>query len=142
MTTSSPSVLPARNQRPWWRDAVVYQIYARSFADSSGDGIGDIEGIRTKLDYLQWLGVDAIWLTPFYLSPWNDGGYDVADLAVTPERISPQERRAHHASRRARPCWVVLPDVTSGHRRGIGPVPQEYSGQHSRRSGQPYHRSA
>jgi alpha-glucosidase len=63
----------------WWRSAVVYQIYARSFADSNGDGIGDLPGIRDRLPYLRDLGVDALWLTPFYRSPMIDGGYDVAD---------------------------------------------------------------
>lgn len=65
--------------RPWWRDAVVYQVYIRSFADSNGDGIGDINGIRSKLPYLSRLGIDALWITPWYLSPQADGGYDVTD---------------------------------------------------------------
>ncbi|GAA0387956.1 glycoside hydrolase family 13 protein [Microbispora corallina] len=64
---------------PWWRDAVVYEIYVRSFADASGDGTGDLAGIRSRLPYLAELGIDAIWLTPFYPSPMADGGYDVAD---------------------------------------------------------------
>lgn len=64
----------------WSRDAVVYQIYPRSFADSSGDGIGDLPGITARLPLLAGLGVDAIWLSPFYRSPMNDGGYDVADF--------------------------------------------------------------
>src|SRR5688500_5205533 len=64
---------------PWWRSAVVYQIYVRSFADSDGDGVGDLPGIRSRLPYLRDLGVDAIWLTPFYPSPGADHGYDVAD---------------------------------------------------------------
>ena len=64
---------------PWWRTAVIYQIYIRSFADGDGDGIGDIAGIRSRLPYLRDLGVDAIWITPFYPSPMADGGYDVAD---------------------------------------------------------------
>lgn len=63
----------------WWRDSVVYEIYVRSFADSNGDGIGDLPGIRSRLPYLKDLGVDAVWLTPFYPSPMADGGYDVAD---------------------------------------------------------------
>ena len=63
----------------WWRDAVTYQIYIRSFADANGDGKGDVEGIRSKLPYLKKLGVDAIWITPWYPSPQNDHGYDVAD---------------------------------------------------------------
>ncbi|MEU4577419.1 glycoside hydrolase family 13 protein [Nonomuraea sp. NPDC023979] len=63
----------------WWRDAVVYQVYPRSFADANGDGVGDLEGVRLRLGYLKRLGVDAIWLSPFYTSPMADGGYDVAD---------------------------------------------------------------
>nr|WP_141850474.1 glycoside hydrolase family 13 protein [Lapillicoccus jejuensis] len=63
----------------WWRDAVVYQIYPRSFADGDGDGIGDLLGIRSRLPYLADLGVDAVWLSPFYPSPLADGGYDVVD---------------------------------------------------------------
>ena len=60
--------------KQWWRDAVIYQLYIRSFADSDGDGIGDIDGIRSRLDYLAALGVDAIWITPWYPSPQADGG--------------------------------------------------------------------
>lgn len=63
----------------WWQTAVVYEIYPRSFADASGDGIGDLAGIRSRLDHLAWLGVDAIWIAPFYPSPMADCGYDVAD---------------------------------------------------------------
>src|SRR6266542_4968961 len=65
--------------RPWWRDAVCYEIYIRSFADGDGDGVGDLGGIRSRLPYLRDLGVDALWITPFYPSPMADGGYDVAD---------------------------------------------------------------
>nr|WP_231405203.1 glycoside hydrolase family 13 protein [Actinomadura viridis] len=63
----------------WWRDAVIYQVYVRSFADSDGDGIGDLAGVRARLPHLVELGVDAVWLTPFYTSPMADFGYDVAD---------------------------------------------------------------
>jgi alpha-glucosidase len=63
----------------WWRDGVIYQIYPRSFADSNGDGVGDLPGILSRLDYLQWLGVDAIWLSPIYPSPMADWGYDVSN---------------------------------------------------------------
>ncbi|MFF3666722.1 glycoside hydrolase family 13 protein [Microtetraspora malaysiensis] len=63
----------------WWRDAVIYQVYVRSFADGNGDGVGDLLGVRSRLRYLAELGVDAIWLTPFFTSPMADFGYDVAD---------------------------------------------------------------
>ena len=66
-------------ERPWWQSAVIYQIYPRSFQDSNGDGIGDLAGITERADYLQWLGVDAVWISPFYPSPMADFGYDVAD---------------------------------------------------------------
>src|SRR5688572_17019418 len=81
MSALSPDLLPAE-QVPatrWWRDAVIYQLYVRSFADGNGDGIGDLLGVRSRLRYLADLGVDAVWLTPFYPSPMADFGYDVAD---------------------------------------------------------------
>ena len=65
--------------QPWWKGAAIYQIYPRSFADSNGDGIGDLPGITAHLDYVATLGVDAIWLSPFFTSPMRDFGYDVAD---------------------------------------------------------------
>ncbi|MEV1329064.1 glycoside hydrolase family 13 protein [Micromonospora costi] len=77
MTASHPT--PPSTDHDWWRSAVVYQVYVRSFADANGDGIGDLQGIRRRLPYLRGLGVDALWLTPFYTSPMVDGGYDVAD---------------------------------------------------------------
>jgi alpha-glucosidase len=70
---------------PWWRRAVVYQVYIRSFADGNGDGIGDIAGLRARLPYLAGLGVDGLWINPWYRSPMRDGGYDVADFhAIDP----------------------------------------------------------
>ena len=77
----------ARSSHDWWRDAVVYQVYPRSFADSTGDGIGDIPGLIDRLDYLVDLGVDAIWISPFYTSPLNDGGYDVEDYRSIDARL-------------------------------------------------------
>ncbi|WP_019064443.1 glycoside hydrolase family 13 protein [Streptomyces prunicolor] len=86
----APTPNPAQAKRSdrrgdWWRDAVIYQVYPRSFADSNGDGMGDLEGVRARLPYLRDLGIDAVWLSPFYASPQADAGYDVADYrAVDP----------------------------------------------------------
>ena len=80
MTAQTDSTQAAASEATrWWRDAVIYQIYVRSFADGNGDGIGDLPGIRSRLPYLAGLGVDAVWLTPFFSSPMADFGYDVAD---------------------------------------------------------------
>ncbi len=78
-------------QPQWWRDAAIYQIYVRSFADSNGDGEGDLAGIRERLPHLAELGVDALWLTPFYVSPLADGGYDVADYRDVDPRFGTLE---------------------------------------------------
>lgn len=81
----SPIPTPGSTHSAWWASAVVYQIYPRSFADANGDGMGDLAGVTAKLPYLQQLGVDAVWLSPFYKSPQADAGYDVADYrAVDP----------------------------------------------------------
>ncbi|MFJ4438934.1 glycoside hydrolase family 13 protein [Streptomyces sp. NPDC088923] len=88
----APAVLPAQAGpaapapgADWWREAVIYQVYPRSFADANGDGMGDLAGIRARLPHLRDLGVDAVWLSPFYASPQADAGYDVADYrAVDP----------------------------------------------------------
>ena len=83
--TTDAAVATVARRRDWWRDAVIYQVYPRSFADSNGDGMGDLEGVRRRLPYLRDLGVDAVWLSPFYASPQADAGYDVADYrAVDP----------------------------------------------------------
>ncbi|MFR9673899.1 glycoside hydrolase family 13 protein [Streptomyces sp. TR06-5] len=82
LTAPAVTGLPPRTTRTtdqWWRDAVIYQVYVRSFLDSTGDGIGDLAGVRAGLPYLKKLGVDGIWLSPFYPSPQHDHGYDVAD---------------------------------------------------------------
>jgi alpha-glucosidase len=68
-----------RAERPWWETGVVYQVYPRSFADSDGDGVGDLAGLTARLDHLACLGVDAVWLSPFYRSPMRDFGYDISD---------------------------------------------------------------
>ena len=76
---------PGHPRSGWWQDAVIYQVYPRSFADGDGDGMGDLDGVRRRLPYLRELGVDAVWLSPFYASPQADAGYDVADYrAIDP----------------------------------------------------------
>jgi maltose alpha-D-glucosyltransferase/alpha-amylase len=67
------------NDHDWYKDAIFYEIYVRGFYDSDGDGVGDFRGLTAKLDYLEWLGVDCLWLLPFYESPLRDGGYDISD---------------------------------------------------------------
>jgi len=67
------------NQLKWWQETIIYQIYPRSFRDSDGDGLGDLKGIISKLDYLKELGVGAVWLCPVYASPNEDNGYDISD---------------------------------------------------------------
>ena len=62
----------------WWKRGIIYQIYLRSFLDTNGDGIGDLEGVISRLDYLAWLGVDAIWISPIFPSPMADSGYETA----------------------------------------------------------------
>jgi oligo-1,6-glucosidase len=79
MCTSANAENSKGNERVWWKEAVVYQIYPRSFKDSNGDGVGDLRGIISKLDYLKSLGVDVIWLNPIYGSPNDDNGYDISD---------------------------------------------------------------
>jgi len=101
----------------WWRDAVVYQIYPRSFRDANGDGVGDLDGIRQQLAYLAWLGVDALWLSPFYPSPMHDFGYDVSDyvgvdpLFGTLEDFDNLVHEAHELHLRVIVDWV--PNHTS-----------------------------
>src|ERR1700751_3948705 len=85
-TPQTPQSTSKSAQQEWWKHAVIYEIYPRSFQDSNGDGIGDINGITSRLDYLHDLGVNAIWITPMYPSPGVDYGYDISDYtAIDPE---------------------------------------------------------
>lgn len=68
---------------PWWKRGVVHQIYPRSYQDTTGNGVGDLEGIRRRLDHLAWLGVDALWIGPIFPSPMRDFGYDVTDYRAS-----------------------------------------------------------
>lgn len=78
-------------EKAWWKEAVVYQIYPRSFCDSNGDGIGDIQGIISKLDYIRDLGIDIIWLSPVYQSPNDDNGYDISDYQAIMDEFGTME---------------------------------------------------
>lgn len=78
--STAPRDLPLPAAEPWWKGAVIYQIYPRSFADANGDGVGDLPGITARLDHVADLGVDAIWVSPFFTSPMRDFGYDIADF--------------------------------------------------------------
>jgi alpha-glucosidase len=105
---------PARDE-PWWKSGVLYQIYPRSFADSNADGTGDIGGIIDRLDYLQWLGVDGIWLSPITVSPNADWGYDVADYcAVQPDLGTMADFDRLVAEARGRDIRVLL-DIVPNH---------------------------
>jgi len=99
----------------WWRDGIIYQIYPRSFADSNNDGIGDLQGIISKLDYLQTLGVDAIWLSPIYPSPDVDFGYDVADYTdIDPKFGTMKDFEALVKEARKRDIHIIL-DLVLNH---------------------------
>ena len=81
MPTDAGAATAVLNAEPeWFKTAVFYEVLVRSFKDSNSDGVGDFRGLTEKLDYLQWLGVDVIWLLPFYNSPLRDGGYDISDF--------------------------------------------------------------
>lgn len=105
---------------PWWKEATIYQIYPRSFFDSNGDGEGDLQGITSKLHYVQELGVDAIWLSPFYTSPNKDGGYDVAD----PRNVDPRFGNLEDAKK------LIEVAHSLGLRVLIDVVPNHFSDQH------------
>lgn len=116
MAYAQPSTAPA-----WWRGAVIYEVYPRSFADGNGDGTGDLAGLRAHLPYLRDLGVDAIWVTPWYVSPLADGGYDVADYrAIDPAFGTLEEAEA-----------LIADALALGIRTIIDIVPNHVSEQHA-----------
>ena len=107
-----PGVRGPAGSRPWWKHAVFYEIYPRSFADSNGDGIGDLNGIASRLDYLKDLGVDAIWITPCYPSPQVDFGYDVSDYENIDPMYGTLQDFDHMEMKRANTAsaslWILL----------------------------------
>jgi Glycosidases len=114
-TPAAPPVIGRNAHQDWWRTALIYQIYPRSFADGNGDGIGDLRGVLDHLDHLHDLGVDAIWFSPFYPSPQWDNGYDVSDyFDINPEYGTLEEfdevlSRAHGMGMR------IIIDVVPNH---------------------------
>src|SRR5919109_1036280 len=115
LSSQVPVSCAAMDSAGWWRNGVLYQIYPRSFADSDGDGIGDLRGILARLDHLEWLGVDAIWLNPTMPSPNDDWGYDVADYcAVHPDLGTLEDLDALVAEAGRRGIRVLL-DLVPNH---------------------------
>ena len=104
-STQPAAAVPGPTGAEWWRGAVIYQVYPRSFADSDGDGIGDLPGIAARLPYLARLGVDAVWLSPFYRSPQADAGYDVADYLYQGEELGLPEHTTMAAHHRQDPAF-------------------------------------
>jgi alpha-glucosidase len=100
---------------PWWRHAAVYQVYIRSFADGNGDGTGDLAGLRSRLGYLASLGVDAVWVNPWYVSPLNDGGYDVADYRDIDPRFGTVDEAEELIEEARRHGLRVLVDLVPNH---------------------------
>jgi len=115
-TTRGRSIdVVAGQTRPWWQGAVIYQIYPRSFQDTNSDGIGDLRGILQRLDYLAWLGVDAIWISPFFPSPMADFGYDISNYTdVDPRFGTLQDFDELIAAAQARGLRVIL-DLVPNH---------------------------
>jgi maltose alpha-D-glucosyltransferase/alpha-amylase len=104
-----------RNDPLWFKDAVFYEIYVRGFYDSNADGIGDFRGLTEKLDYLEWLGIDCIWLLPMYASPLRDGGYDIADFyAMLPEYGTVEDFKTFLAAAHTRGIRVIT-DLVVNH---------------------------
>ncbi|MGB5504055.1 MAG: alpha-amylase family glycosyl hydrolase, partial [Polyangiales bacterium] len=104
-----------QSELPWWKRTTVYQIYPRSFSDQTGDGIGDLPGIIERLDYVKWLGLETIWLSPFFSSPQADFGYDISDhFSIAPEYGSLEDCRRLIDEIHARGMKVVF-DMVLNH---------------------------
>lgn len=101
--------------KKWWHDKVAYQIYPKSFLDTNGDGIGDLRGVIRRLDYLKELGVDIIWLSPIYQSPFVDQGYDISDYyAIAPEFGTMADFDELLAETKKRGMYIIMDLVSAG----------------------------
>ena len=99
----------------WWQSSVIYEIYPKSFYDTNNDGIGDLKGVEKKLPYLKELGIDAIWLTPIYLSPQIDNGYDVADYRTVDPMFGNNQDLKELIDRAHRLNIKVILDMVANH---------------------------
>ena len=105
----------------WLADAVIYQVYPQSYADSNGDGIGDLPGLTDRLEYLQWLGVNTVWLNPLFTSPFDDAGYDITDYYSVAARYGTgDDLAALIDAARSRGIRVML-DLVPGHTSHLHP---------------------
>ena len=102
-------------RKQWWHDKVAYQIYPKSFMDSNGDGIGDLRGIISKLDYLKDLGIDILWLSPIYRSPLVDQGYDISDYYAIGEQFGTMEEFDELIAETKKRNMYVLMDLVVNH---------------------------
>ena len=102
-------------KKKWWHDKVAYQIYPKSFLDSNGDGIGDLRGIISKLDYLKDLGVDIIWLSPIYKSPFVDQGYDISDYYSIAEEFGTMEEFDELLAEAKKRNMYIIMDLVINH---------------------------
>ena len=136
MTDSGRKTVPQQvhtngdTPNPWWSNAVVYQIYPRSFQDTDGDGIGDLRGITSRLDYLADLGVDVIWLSPVYRSPQDDNGYDIADYRDIDPMFGTLDDMDELIAQAHRRGLKIVMDLVVNHtsdEKGMNPVPRVQS---------------
>ena len=102
-------------KKKWWHDKVAYQIYPKSFLDTNGDGIGDLGGIISKLDYLKELGIDIIWLSPIYKSPFVDQGYDISDYYAIAEEFGTMEQFEELLAEAKKRDMYIIMDLVINH---------------------------
>nr|WP_175578366.1 glycoside hydrolase family 13 protein [Bifidobacterium jacchi] len=125
MRATKPTTADPTDPAPWWRQAVVYQVYPRSFKDTTGSGIGDLNGVTEKVPYLKRLGVDAIWLSPFYPSELADGGYDVADYRAVDPRLGTMDDFSRLTDAAHAAGIKVVVDIVPNHSSHLHPWFQE-----------------